>query len=99
MKIPNRDPLTRPALAGESAVASHPLRQEGEGIFMTSGEPEDHEALARNDSPKEAFTKTLHAGGPSGVKAENTAPCGSARMDMRPTFSIFIGGISVFPPS
>jgi hypothetical protein len=32
-----RDPLTRPAPAGESAVAVHPLPQGGEGIFTTRG--------------------------------------------------------------
>ena len=46
MKMANPDPLTRPAAAGESAVAGHPLPQGGEGIFMTRGEPKGHEVFA-----------------------------------------------------
>jgi hypothetical protein len=52
MKIGNWAPLTRPAPAGESAGAGHPLPQGGEGrlfIFMHSGEPKDHGVCARND--------------------------------------------------
>jgi len=37
VKIANPDPLTRPTPADESAVACHPLPQEGEGIFVTGG--------------------------------------------------------------
>ena len=32
---PGRDPLTRPAAAGENAVAGHPLPQGGEGWAFT----------------------------------------------------------------
>jgi hypothetical protein len=49
MKMAIPDPLTRPAPAGENAVAGHPLPQGGEGFFMTSDEPQDHEALAQDD--------------------------------------------------
>ena len=59
MKIAYPDPLTRLVPAGECAVASHPLPQGGEGIFMTSGEPSDHEVFARNDSPKQILTQIL----------------------------------------
>ena len=47
------DPLTRPAPAGESADAGHPLPQGGEGLFFvfkTGGEPKDHAIFAQNES-------------------------------------------------
>ena len=49
VKMVNLDPLTRPAPAGECAVAGHPLPQGGEGILMTSVEPKAHGIFARND--------------------------------------------------
>ena len=50
MKLANQDPLTRPAPAGEGAVAGHPLPQGGEGIFTTGGEPKD-QGPAKNLEP------------------------------------------------
>ena len=50
MKIGDSDPLTRSAPADENAVAGRPLLLGGEDIFMTRGEPKDHEVFAQDDA-------------------------------------------------